>query len=392
MQSSSLQEYKASAFKRRKAAAGRGSWQWLGVIWACMRKDIASSLSDRISLFQMIILPINYNILLVLFALAGSAAPTAVVMQDHGYYAQQFYDAMQSSYSFRLQVVSSDAEANAMLLRGDIVAVVTIPAAFDQQVELGQPVSVNLFTNNVNTDFTDDVNRGLRLAEVTFYQRALPDKLNIVTQIHESYGHETDYIPYLSVSVIVIGLLVGGLLQAGNAMARDWESHTIKELLLSPSPSFAIIVGKMLGAGSVSLLSALGVLLFLVLVIGVWPISWPGLLGTVLLMSAISVAAGTLLGNVLRQRQSVTLLTRGVSVPLFLLSGVFNPITYSTIGLVILARLSPVHYAIALIQEAAMGFRTNTLSFAENTLVLTGFLLLFVVLSSIVLRRGHVAH
>ena len=99
-----------------------------------------------------------------------------------------------------------------------------------------------------------------------------------------------------------------------------------------------------------------------------------------------------MIGNLLKQRQSVTLLTRGISVPLFLLSGVFNPITYSTLGLVLLARGTPVHYAIALVQEAALGFRTNTLPVAGNVLVLFGFLLFFIALSSIVLRRGHVTH
>lgn len=376
----------------REPVRGFGLCALLDVVWECMRKDIASALSERVALFQMLILPLNYNMLLILFALAGSAAPTAVVMQDTGPYAQRFYDALEASNSFRLQVVGSEATASTMLLQGDIAAVVTIPTDFDRKVGLGQPVQVGLFTNNLNTDFTDDVNRGLRLAVTMFYQRAFPGKVSIVAQVHEAHSHETDYIPYLSVSVVVIGLLVGGLLQAGNASARDWEQSTIKELLLAPAPRWAIVVGKMLGAGAVSLLSAVAVLLFLVLVIGVWPVSWGGFLGTMLLMSAVAVAAGTLLGNLLKQRQSVTLLTRGSSVPLFFLSGVFNPISYSTLGLVVLARLFPVHYAIALDQRAALGFVTNTLPVAGNVLVLTGFLLAFLALSSFVLRRGHVAH
>lgn len=365
---------------------------WLDIIIECMRKDIKSALADRIALFQMIVLPLNYNMLLILFALAGSAAPTAVVMQDRGPHAQQFYEALEASYSFRLQIANSEQEATSLLTHGDIVAVVTIPSDFDQKVNRGQAVQVDLFTNNLNTDFTDDVNRGVRLAVTTFYQREEPGEVSVVPRMQEAHSTETGYIPYLSVSVVVIGLLVGGLLQAGNASARDWELNTIKELLLSPAPRWAIVVGKMLGAGVVSLLSALGVLLFLVLIIHVWPLYWGGFLGTVVLMSAVSVAAGTMIGNMLKQRQTVTLLTRGSSVPLFFLSGVFNPITYSTLGLVLLARAFPVHYAIALVQQSVLGFLTNTLSPLENTLILVGFLLLFIVLSSLALRRGHVAH
>src|SRR5712692_336917 len=127
---------------KRKKAQQWAWWAWFDVIMACMCKDITSALADRISLFQMVILPLNYNMLLILFALVGSAAPTAVVMRDTGPYAQRFYDAMNASHSFRLQVVSSEAEAQASLLHGDIVAVVTIPADFDQKVGLGQPVQV----------------------------------------------------------------------------------------------------------------------------------------------------------------------------------------------------------------------------------------------------------
>ncbi|GCF11234.1 ABC transporter permease [Dictyobacter arantiisoli] len=361
---------------------------WLDVVVACLRKDMISALSERVTLFQMLILPINYTILLVLFALAGSAAPTTVVMVDHGPYAQRFYDAMQVSHSFRLQV-ESEGTAQAMLVRGDTVALVTIPGNFDQMVRRGQRVEIGLLVNNLNTDFTDDVTRGLRLAVTTFYQQQFPGKISIVTQIHDAHPQQTDYIPYLSVAVVVIGLLVGGLLQAGNAMARDWEQKTIKEVLLSPAPRSAIVVGKMLAAGTVSLLSALIVILFLVLVIHVSVLDWSGFLATILLLSAVSVAAGTLLGNLLKLRQTVTLLTRGISVPLFLLSGVFNPITYSTIGLVVLARLFPVHYAISLVQSTVLGQRTNILSPQGNALVLVGFLLLFVVCSCLVLRRGH---
>ena len=104
----------------------------------------------------------------------------------------------------------------------------------------------------------------------------------------------------------------------------------------------------MLAAGVVSLFASIGVVFFLIFVIHDWPAHWGSMIGTILLTSAVCVAAGSLLGNLLRHRQSVALLTRGSSVPLFFLSGVFNPITYSTAGVVVLARLFPVHYATAL--------------------------------------------
>src|SRR5664279_5393690 len=95
----------------------------LRVIWACARKEIQSALTERLSTLLGIFLPVNFLILLSLFALSGGLAPTAVVMADSGPLAQQFYSAMAGAHSFRLQQASAQ-QAQALLQAGQIVAVV----------------------------------------------------------------------------------------------------------------------------------------------------------------------------------------------------------------------------------------------------------------------------
>ena len=75
----------------------------LRVILACMKKDVKSALTERVFTIIGVFVPVNVLILLSLFVLAGSHAPTAVVMNDTGPYAQQFYDAMDHAHSFQLQ-------------------------------------------------------------------------------------------------------------------------------------------------------------------------------------------------------------------------------------------------------------------------------------------------
>src|SRR5260370_34615846 len=103
----------------------------LRVIWGCAWKDIRSALTERSTLVQSITLPVNYLIMMSLFVLAGSHAPTAVVMNDNGPYARQFVTTMSQADSFRLEVTSA-AAARPQLRAGNLVAVVTIPAALDQ--------------------------------------------------------------------------------------------------------------------------------------------------------------------------------------------------------------------------------------------------------------------
>ena len=76
------------------------------VIWACMKKDIKTALTERVFSIIGVFLPLNVLILLSLFAVGGGHAPTAVVMNDSGPYAQQFYEAMDSAHSFVLQKAS----------------------------------------------------------------------------------------------------------------------------------------------------------------------------------------------------------------------------------------------------------------------------------------------
>src|SRR5262249_15924907 len=109
----------------------------LRVIWACMHKEIQSALTQRIGAILGVLLPVNFLILMSLFALTGGQAPTAVVMQERGPYAQAFYDAMAHAHSFRLQTASAE-EAQDLIQAGKIVAVVTIPANFDTRVQHDQ--------------------------------------------------------------------------------------------------------------------------------------------------------------------------------------------------------------------------------------------------------------
>jgi ABC-2 type transport system permease protein len=362
----------------------------LRVIWACLKKDIKSALTERIFTIISVFLPMNFLILMSLFVLSGGYAPTAVVMQDTGPYAQQFYDAMAHAHSFILQKDNAQ-EAESLIQAGRIVAVVTIPADFDVRIRQNEPVQVDVQINNLNTDFTNDIRRAVPLSITSFYAKAFPNVVTVIPKESDFYAQDTDYIPYLTVSILVIALVVGGLLQSGTASAREWENSTIKELLLSPASRWAMIVGKMLGALVMALASVVLVLSVLILIIGVWPVHWSEVFGFTLLTMVIFIAWGTLLGTLLKQRQAFVALAFGTTLPLFFLSGAFGPISFNIPILQVVAQIFPVYYAIVLQQHAFHGFYLNTLGIGGNVLVLCAYALGLIVLASIVLRRSTVA-
>lgn len=363
----------------------------LRVVWACAKKDIKVSLTERIGTVLGLFLPVNFLILLSLFALSGGLAPTAVVMNDTGPLAQQFYHAMATAHSFRLQTANAQ-QAQALIQAGKIVAIVTIPADFGTHLQAGQPVALDVQINNLNTDFTNDIRRAVPLSITSFYATAFPRAANITAVEHDLWLQDTDYIPYLTVSILVVALMMGGLLQAGTAAAREWEDVTIKELLLSPASRWAIGAGQMLGAFLMALASAAVVLLVLIVFVGVWPLHWGEVIGFTLLTIAIFVAWGTLLGTLLKRRQAFLPLAFATSLPLFFLSGAFGPISFLHVPLLeFIAEIFPVYYAIVLQQHAFHGFDLNTLGVGLNALVLVAYAVGVIGLAGLVLRRSTVA-
>lgn len=361
------------------------------VILACMKKDMKTALTERAFTIISVFVPLNVLILLSLFVVGGGRAPTAVVMNDTGPYAQEFYTAMNNAHSFSLQKASA-SQAEQLIQEGRIVAVVTIPADFDTQVGRNSPVQVGVQINNLNTDFTNDIRRAVPLSITTFYAKAYPNVVTITPNEVDQYTQDTDYIPYLSVSILVIGFMIGGLLQAGTSASREWEKETIKELLLSPAPRWAMITGKMLGAFLMGLASTIVVLLVLIFVVRVYPANWGEVIGYSILCLIIFIAFGMLLGTLIKQRQPVVALAFGTSIPLFFLSGAFGPLSFEVPAIQFLAQIFPVYYAIVLMQHAFHNFSLNTYGIQANVLVLCAYALGLLILTTFVLRRSTLAH
>lgn len=363
----------------------------LRVVLAVMKKDMRTQITEKVFLFIMTVVPLEYLVLLLLFLLSANHAPTAVVMQDTGLYAQQLYAAMEGAHTFRLQQTSA-TQAQRLIESGSIVAVVTIPPEFDARVRQHQPVQVGVQINNLNTDFTEDIRRGVPLAITTFYAQAYPHLVNVVTQEQDQYPRDLDYLQYVGVSILAAGVLVVGVAMAGTFSAREWELSTMKELLLSPAPRWCLIAGKMLGAFVMSLGSVAVVMAALVVFLGIWPAHPAAMLGYAALLLAIAVAAGTGLGVLVKQRQLVTTLVQGCAVPLFFLSGPLAPVGYNTRPIQILASVFPVEYGIAGLHYSFYSYQLNTLGAAGNAAVLGAFLVAFVVAAVYALRRGTVTH
>ena len=166
----------------------------------------------------------------------------------------------------------------------------------------------------------------------------------------------------------------------------------MKELLLSPASRWAVLVGKMLAAAVLNLAAVLLVLFVVIVIVGDWPVHWGEMIWVTLLTMLIFIAAGTLLGTLLKRWQAVAALTFGMSIPLFFVSGAFGPISFSTPATQVVAQIFPVYYAIVLQQHAFHGFDLNTYGVGINALILVLYALGLLALTTFVLRRSTITH
>jgi ABC-type multidrug transport system permease subunit len=292
---------------------------------------------------------------------------------------------MNSANSFRLFQASAE-DARRQLAAGKIVAIVTIPSNFDASVDHQQPIAIPVQINNLNTDFTEDIRRAIPLSITTFYARAFPATINVASHEHDLYPQDTGYISYIGVSILVLALALGGAIQSGTSWAREWELGTMKELLLSSASRWSMILGKMLGAFFLALVSACIILLALIFPLNTRPVHFGETLEYMLLTLLIFSALGTLIGTLVKQRRLITTIVLGSSLFVFFVSGPLGPPSFDTKVIEVISRFFPLAYAIAGEQHAFHGYATNTLG-AWNAVILIGFAFGFMLIATFVLRR-----
>lgn len=360
----------------------------LRVVRAVAAADIRLTLREPLFAVAGVVIPINFLLLFLLFAISGGQAPIAVVMNDGGPLAEQFVQAMNNSQSFVIHRASS-ADAEREIREGTVVAVVTVPQDFDAAVRNMTRVDIPVEVNNLNVDFTNDIRRAVPLSITSFYADAFPDQVVVSALESDVQDHDTGYIPYLAVSIVVAGLMLSSILQGSVNAARDYELGTVKELALAPVSRLAIGVGKMLGSAALTATSALLVLGVVIVLIGVNPLHPLEVIGFGLLMIAAFLALGVLAGTLVRRRQQAIPLAIASVLPLFFLSGPFGPANWLGAVPGAIAAASPLTYAIAAFQHAFHGYQTATQDLTVDTIVLAGFTLVTVAVTAFVFgRRG----
>ncbi len=313
---------------------------------------------------------ITFIFLVNFFGMAGSFAPTGLVDNDHAAYSDLFIQDLQEAHdSFDLMRMDQK-EASAEMDKGHIVAIITIPEGFSEKISYGSAASANLSLNNIDTDMTDDIQRALPSAITHFGNSLNLPGISVRAQENDLIDHDTGFISYLVVSALALSaFIISGILGA-ISIAAEFESKMINLLRISPANPLVSLFGRVLADSTVSAAALCLVLALVIFGYGIRPYHplkmMSGLILSVLIFSFVGAAIGALI----RKPLPVASLIFGISMPLYLISGAYEPQRFDGELIWRIAHLSPMYYSVGILESSMLNLKVTPESVAMDFLIL----------------------
>jgi len=364
---------------------------------ALLAKEVIQMRRDRVTFAMMLGVPL---MLLILFGYAINTDPkrlsAALVAPTQDRYTRAIVTALELTGYYRFEYPNATrGEADALMARGAVSFIVTIPSDFGARVERGDAPKLL-----IEADATDPAvasgaisTLGTVAADALLHEqgaeaqaaRAARSKLQVI--VHRRYNPEgiTQYN-------IVPGLL-GVILQmtmvmmTSIALTRELERGTMENLLSMPATPLEIMLGKVLpyfgvGAGQV--------LVILVAAKGLFDVPFVGGLGLLLFGVLIFVLALVLLGYTIstfaRTQMQAMQLTFFFFLPSILLGGFMFPFDGMPEWAQGLGELFPLTHFLRLVR-AIMLKGAALAGIAGPLAALAGFVLAYMVIALLRFRR-----
>ena len=356
-------------------------------VWALVLKDIGVWLRQPSAIAATVLPPILFVLVIMVSAAAVGRNPVALVVLDDGPQARRLASVLEGSDAFRISR-ASPAEAVAELRNLDVAGVITIPADFDAAYEAGRPDPVTIQINNLNLDFTNDLRRSLPAAISDFYADRQPNPIRVHVRETDLRSQDVDLVQFQLVPDLVLLLTVAGIVNCGLATAREFEDRTIKELLLSPMSSTALVAGKLIAGWLTTLLVASVVLLVGALTGLLRPAGWywaPALVA-IALFAAAAAGLGAAVGALGRRFTTVAAVGVNLAIYMFFMAGGIGVVAFLPAWVQAIAQLTPTYYGVHALQMTV--FYLSLDGYWRDLAVLLATATACIALGAVAVRRG----
>jgi ABC-2 type transport system permease protein len=305
---------------------------------AVVRKEVRQTARDRRVMFLLVAAPLVQTLL---FGFAVNMdvdrVPAAVVDADRtpasrGHVRRLLADGT----LLRAADAASAPEAEAMLDRGDAAAAVVLPRGLGRDLAAGRPAEVQVLLDGTDPNrstvagaaasrYFAEVGEGLARERAARAGLALPPRVQVAPRL--LYNPALATAPYLIPGILAMLLVVVTTIVTAMGLARERETGTLEQVLVTPIRPLWLLLGKMIpyvGIGflDVLLVTAVAGRIFDVPLRG----SLVALAAGTLLYLGSTLAVGLLISTLSENQQQAFLGGFLFALPAILLSGVLTPV------------------------------------------------------------------
>ena len=365
-------------------------------LWALLGKESIQMRRDRLTFAMALGIPL---LQLMLFGFAINTdpkeLPAALVAPTQDRFTRAMVTSLELTGYYRFIAPNATAEeAEAMISRGDVLFVVTVPSDFGRRVQRNELATILIEADATDPSAASGAMSTLGTVASEALQReagntsdssAGHNNISIVT--HRRYNPEgiTQYN-------IVPGLL-GVILQmtmvmmTSMALTRETERGTMENLLAMPASPFEIMLGKVmpyLAVGGVQVIVVLGAAkaVFGIPFVGSLSVILAGIFVFVLSL----VILGYLISTVARTQMQAMQMTFFFFLPSLLLSGFMFPYRGMRVWAQYLGEIFPLTHFLRLIRSVMLK-GADAATVADSFLALGGFVLLLALFSLLRFRK-----
>ncbi len=341
----------------------------LAAIGSVARKEFLHIWRDRRVLILLLVLPPIFTLVFGHAFEAGEMTdvPAVLVNADNAPRAQRFVEKITANKTFRWQVRPAGG-GDIDLLREGVQAALIIPAGWSEGLANGKPLPLQLLLDasdtNVAPQLSGSVQQTLgefQLAERQEMLDALPGKVfdlaeQIPVEVRKQfvsamepwnvenkllYNPRERFIDYVIPGVIGLILQLLTVTLMASTIARERESGTLYQLMVTALQRGEIVIGKVLPYFVISL----GLILMIVLLAG-WHFGvafhQPAVLALICVVFLLcSLGLGLVISAVSRTQTQAIQFSVFFLLPVFVLSGAFAPLEQLPAGMRWAAELFP---------------------------------------------------
>lgn len=380
--------------------------RWFVQLLAVALKEIRHTVRDKRMMAMLLVAP---AIQLGVFGFAVDfdvdRVPTVVVDHDQSATSRLHLQKLLADGTLvRRMTTMSDREAETAIDSGEVSAAVIIPPSFSRDLASGHAAHLQVVVDGT------DPNRGaVAAAAVARYARAenliqvkqtlaakktslrvgpaldpmttpvalpsLPDMVMLPRVLHNPRLRTS---MYMVPGIIALLLLVVTVIITSMGLARERETGTLEQVMVTPMNAIVLLVGKLLPYVFIGLFDFILALVVATRVFDV-PIRGPlsvALLGTTFYVFC-TLGVGLLISTISRTQQQAFIGGFLFLLPTLLLSGVMTPLWGLPSWLLPVTKVIPVKYYVEIVRGVLLRGSTLTdLGFHLSVLALEGFLVL----------------